>query len=351
MANLAAYPGHPLISVVMPVYNAERYVADAINSILAQTYPHFEFIIVDDGSTDGSTGIVREFAACDARIRPIFAEHGGAYRSRNTGIAAAQGELIAYMDADDVTLPDRFARQVEWMRETGVDICGSCAKSFGDQDQLWWFPESHVAICHELVFRNAMLHASVMLRADIARTHSYDETLLTMGDYEMWTRLAPLYRMGNMPRVLYKYRSHARQTHVVMQSVAVENMRKIRRRYLQSLFPQIAEADYTAVAHVAEKESFASLADLERAGTWLVRLAQTPDAYLRHWMAHHWRAACQQSAYLGLGCYHLYRQIAPQFGVAPDEKASKKLWFFCALRLKPGSQLKVLLKQIQKVNR
>ena len=351
MANLAAYPGHPLISVVMPVYNAERYVADAINSILAQTYPHFEFIIVDDGSTDGSTGIVREFAARDARIRPIFAEHGGAYRSRNTGIAAAQGELIAYMDADDVTLPDRFARQVEWMRETGVDICGSCAKSFGDQDQLWWFPESHVAICHELVFRNAMLHASVMLRADIARTHSYDETLLTMGDYEMWTRLAPLYRMGNMPNVLHKYRGHARQTHVVMYSIAIENMRKSRSRYLQALFPAMAEADYAAVAHVAEKASFASLADLERAGTWLVRLAQTPDAFLRRRMSDRWRAACQQSAYLGLGCYRLYREIAPQFGVATDEKACKKLRFFCALRLKRGSRLSRLLKHIRNVTR
>src|SRR3954454_7619470 len=67
----------PLISVVMPVYNAERYVADAINSILTQTYPHFEFIVVDDGSTDGSAAIVRDFAARDARIRPLFMAHGG----------------------------------------------------------------------------------------------------------------------------------------------------------------------------------------------------------------------------------------------------------------------------------
>src|SRR5262245_55079183 len=109
MATSLGVPAQPLISVVMPVYNAERYVADAIASILAQTYAQFEFIIVDDGSTDGSAAIVRAFAARDARVRPLFLTHYSIGRARNAGIALTQGGLIAHMDADDIALPERLA--------------------------------------------------------------------------------------------------------------------------------------------------------------------------------------------------------------------------------------------------
>src|SRR2546425_12663765 len=100
----------------MPVYNAERYVAEAITSILTQTYPRLEFIIVDDGSTDGSAALVCAFAARDSRIRPFFLAHGGQSRALHAGIATARGELIALMDNDDIALPERFAIQLAWMR-------------------------------------------------------------------------------------------------------------------------------------------------------------------------------------------------------------------------------------------
>jgi glycosyltransferase involved in cell wall biosynthesis len=166
-------PDQPLISVVMPVYNAERYVAQAITSILTQTYSHFEFIIVDDGSTDGSATIVRDFAARDARIRPFFPAHSGQARALNTGITTAQGELIAFMEHDDIALPERFAIQLDWMRRTGVVICGGCLKSFGDTDGFWWFPETHKAICHELLFGGNALHlGSALIQAEVAKVYA-----------------------------------------------------------------------------------------------------------------------------------------------------------------------------------
>jgi hypothetical protein len=131
---------------------------------------------------------------------------------------------------------------------------------------------------------------------------------------------------------------HAQQTHVLMQSVGIEVIRKIRRRHFHSLFPQAAEEDYAAIARVAEREAFADLADLERAGTWLVRFAQAPDNFQRQRMADRWQAVCQRSAHLGLGCYRTYQRIAPQFGFTPAKKKFG-LWLACAVRLGSGSRL------------
>jgi glycosyltransferase involved in cell wall biosynthesis len=335
-------PECPLISVIMPVYNAELYLADAVNSILAQTYANFEFIIVDDGSTDGSAELVRTFAERDNRIRPLFLEHGGLARALNVGIQSARGDWIARMDADDVSLPERLGVQLDWIHQTGVDVCGSCWKAFGEQAYIGWVPESHPAICHELVLGVALLHPTVMLRADIAREYPYDETLMTTSDTELWTRLAPRYRLGNAPRVLLKYRVHAQQNHVLLNAIMIAHRRNWRRRLLQLLFPEITEADCVSLDRVVEKEPFADLTDLGRAGTWLVRLAQTPEVALRQRMANRWRAACRRSTHLGWRCYHLYQRIAPEFGAtSPNNYPS--LWLACVLRLEPESKVTAAL--------
>src|SRR5262245_17472752 len=165
MTTTASTMDGPLISVVMTVYNAERYVANAIRSVLAQTYPHFELIIADDGSTDGSAAIVRDFASSDDRIHSLILSHGGTARARNAAVGVAGGALIAYMDADDIALPERFATQLTWMRRTGVEVCGSCVKRFGDENSLLWFPEGHAAIRHELVFRIGILLPTLLIHA------------------------------------------------------------------------------------------------------------------------------------------------------------------------------------------
>ena len=321
----------PLISVVMPVHNRARYVAEAVNSILAQTYPRFEFIIVDDGSTDGSSEIVRALAARDPRIRLLFLAPCSRGRARNAGIALARGEYIAHMDDDDIALPDRFAVQLDWMRRTGVNICGGCSQKFGDLKGPIWGPETHEAIRYELVFRCALIQPTVLMRADIAKKHPYNEQA-TFEDYEMWTRLAPLYRMGNMPRILLRERFHSQQTQQTSGGALSADLRKYRERYLRALLPHATPAERVIIARAAEKEPFTRLAELEEAGGWLARLAQTPDAFLRRRMADRWLEACRRSAPLGLACYRLYRRLVPQFGVATDHGVLK-LWLACFLRL------------------
>lgn len=345
MAASIGLPDQPFISVVMPVYNAERYVAEAIESILAQSYPHFEFIVVDDGSADRSPQTVRDYAARDARVRPLFLEHGGRSRAINAGIAQARGQLIARMDADDVALPQRFEVQVDHMRRTGVAVCGSWVRRFYKRTGHLWFPESHEAIRHELLFRCALLPPAVMLLATVATAHPYDE-LAQFEDYEMWTRLAPHYRMGNVPQVLLKYRAHERQSHVVEAAAFRNDRLRYGTRYFCELFPHAPAIDFGLLFLAAGEEPLRSLSQLRHVGKWLSRLAQLPDEVFRQRMALRWLAACQKSAGLGPGCYHVYRQMAPQFGV-PSIEHSHKLWLACTLRIGPGSRLYAWLRRLR----
>src|SRR5712692_4293853 len=114
----------PTVSVVIPVYNGERYLAEAISSVLDQTYKNFELIVVDDGSTDQSAAVVRSFT--DDRIRYLYQSNGGASKARNLGVAASRGTVIAFLDSDDVWLPHKLERQIDCLashKDVGAVYC------------------------------------------------------------------------------------------------------------------------------------------------------------------------------------------------------------------------------------
>lgn len=326
-----------MVSVVMPVYNAGAYLAEAISSILGQTYPDFEFIIVDDGSTDESSEIIRSFARREARIHPLFAEHGGRGKAANQAIAAASGDLIARMDADDVASPERLAAQLLWMEQNHLDICGSYAMGTERGRKLWWFPTQPEAIRRELLFSCALLQPTVLMRAEIAKAHPYDEAA-AFEDYELWTRLAPLYRIGNVPRILHRYRGHDRQSHRVESQTHLRDMLRYQRRYLPTLFPSATEADCQALAPLITGEAFPDLATLERAAQWLIRLSTGTDPVLSRKMARRWRAACRHSAPLGPDCARLYVKMRREFP-NPLSDSVLALRGLCLLRVSPSLPL------------
>ncbi len=255
----------PLISVVMPVYNVESFVGAAMESILHQTYPRFELIVVDDGSADYTWDIIETLAARDPRVRPIAAKHGGQAAALNAGIAAARGDYIALMDADDLALPERLAAQLDFLQRTGADICGACAQAFGADSKVLWFPESHAAICCELLFRCALLHPTVLMRADVPQANKY-LAIAVFQDYELWTRLASRYRLANCPRVLVRYRCHLQQNSRTQKARSQEDMGIYRRRYFFSLFPEASQGEFECFERLALQKSHPTLADLERAG-------------------------------------------------------------------------------------
>ena len=301
----------PLISVVMPVYNRDQYVADAIQSILTQTYHNLEFIIVDDGSTDDTPRIIREWAVRDACIHPLFLEHVGVARASNAGIQQAHGELCARMDSDDISLPTRFEVQIKWMREHGVEVCGCCMFNFGLANGPLWVPETHQAIRHELLFRLSMLFGTLILPVDILRDHPLDESV-QFDNYALCTQLAPHYRLGNVPQFLMKIRGHDQQAHIAHMKAFEINSANYRRRCFTDLFPNAAPEEWERHELIVHHAHFPSLLELERAGEWCARLAAPPEPLFQQRMALRWWGVCCASLGLGEVARRIFQKYLPQ---------------------------------------
>jgi glycosyltransferase involved in cell wall biosynthesis len=203
------------ISVVMPVYNGERYLGESIESILNQTYKDFEFIIINDGSTDRSLDILREFQKLDKRIKLVSRENKGVVYSLNEGVKMAQGEYIARMDADDVSDPGRLLKQLKYAQENELAVCGTWAESIDSQGNKIGnlvYPPNVNKIRLFTFLHNPFIHSSVIFRKDLfEKVGGYKTFFKHIEDYELWTRIVFKYKTGNVPEKLMKYRLHEEQ--------------------------------------------------------------------------------------------------------------------------------------------
>ena len=205
----------PRVSVVMPVYNGEKYLVEAIESILAQTFGDFELIIIDDASQDNTLEILHEYASRDERIRVIENQQNlGISASLNKGLAVSRGEYIARMDADDISLDKRLAVQVDFMdKNTVIGVCGTWVECIGNWSEVMKFPVTHEEIFARLLFENALAHPSVMMRATLfhKKSLSYNESVKYGQDYELWSRAVQVVRMANIDQILLRYRIHSQK--------------------------------------------------------------------------------------------------------------------------------------------
>lgn len=225
----------PLLTVIMPVYNAEKYVYEAIDSILKQTFADFEFLIFDDCSTDSSRDIILSFK--DPRIR-FFASplNTGYVKHLNDGLMQAKGQYIARMDADDVAAPDRFIEQLYYLNQhPQVGACGSWIEFIGSKKGVLEYPLEHRdIITHLLLFGNAIAHPAVMLRKSVLIDHclAYEAALEPAEDYELWNRMAAVSTLHNLPKVLLKYRVHEHNESVVKKAKQDQAVKIIRDRLI-----------------------------------------------------------------------------------------------------------------------
>ena len=199
---------NPLVSVIMPMFNAQVYLADAVESIINQTYKNWELLAIDDGSTDDSLAIMQKYATSDKRIIILKHEQNkGLPAARNTGIKNARGKYIMLMDADDISVSDRMEKQVAFMEKNiNVDVCGTFARTFGDgQEVVWEKPLNNKEIKLNLLVMCAFISASTMLRTASIRHHSllFDESWKIVEDYEFWCRAADRLTYHNLPEALY----------------------------------------------------------------------------------------------------------------------------------------------------
>lgn len=204
----------PRVSVVLPVYNGEPYLAEAIDCILGQTFADFELIIINDGSKDGSNGCVAGFS--DPRIRYFEQPNAGLAATLNRGIALAEGEYLARQDQDDIAHPERLAEQVAFMdKNPDCGMVGTWAEIFSETEsgqRFHYHPAENLELKLHLHFRNPFVHSSMMLRTDTVRRiggYTTDTTRQPPEDYELWSRMARAGKVANIPRVLVRYREVA----------------------------------------------------------------------------------------------------------------------------------------------
>jgi glycosyltransferase involved in cell wall biosynthesis len=204
----------PQVSVLMPARNTERYIREAVESILAQTFRDFELLIVDDGSTDSTRDILRELAARDRRIVLQEREHGGYVSALNDMLQRARGDLIARMDADDIAHPGRFRQQVEFLSEHPEVVCVGSAFDIIDElgDRLTRLtPPATDAEIQPLLLRGhtAICHPSAMMRAIAVRiVGGYEEAVTSVEDLDLFLKLGEFGKLANIPRALVRYRVH-----------------------------------------------------------------------------------------------------------------------------------------------
>lgn len=209
-------PFHPLITIITPAYNAAATIAETIRSVQAQTYPHWEWIIVDDGSTDSTCAIIQQFN--DPRIHLLSTVHTGLPgKGRNTALAQARGNYIAFIDADDLWIPDKLSLQIDYLTTLpSVGLVFSTYYEWNSDDpkpgrlvpNIRGLPNPGMLL-RELCTRFFIGTSSVVVRRSLLDTWGgFDETLDVAEDYELWLRLAPHTLYGFIDRPLMCHRLH-----------------------------------------------------------------------------------------------------------------------------------------------
>ena len=204
----------PRVTVLMPVKDAEPYLAEAVDSILAQTFRDFRLLAIDDGSTDGSAATLERYARDDQRVQVVRNERNeGLARTLAKGVELAQTELVARMDPDDVAVPERLERQVRYLADhPEVDVLGTWATDIDEKGNALRprrAPLDHGAIVSALIFANPMIHPTVMFRRVVVlRAGSYDTSVRVAEDYNLWFRcVAAGARFANLGESLLWYRA------------------------------------------------------------------------------------------------------------------------------------------------
>jgi glycosyltransferase involved in cell wall biosynthesis len=207
-ARKTASSKDPLVSIVMPVYNAQEFLNIAIDSILNQTYKHFELILIDDGSTDNSASIIRNYD--DKRIKYHHQKNQGLVKTLIKGFGLAEGEFVARMDADDISYPERLERQVAYLKKhPKTALLGTCYDLI-DLDGRIIDRSYHLTepddIYGEFLVRNPFGHGTAMMRRTYYEAVGGYDPDEPIEDYELWWRIAKNYPVANLPEFLYGWR-------------------------------------------------------------------------------------------------------------------------------------------------
>jgi len=275
--NTKRYNSH-VVSVVMPVYNGEAYLAEAIDSVLAQDFQDFSLIIVDDASTDRSLELIQSYQ--DERIKIICNETNlGASMTVAKGIQASQGRYIIRMDQDDICLPNRFSKQVNFMDDhPDVAACGSAVNVFNQNlDYTVTYPLDHDTIKCHLLFECCLSNPSTIRRRNGLMNTGIDQRSLYRNaeDYALWVSLAKLSKLANLPDVLLRYRVHDKQLSVTHRMQQLESTLKIQYEQIRALRIQPTKQELRLHSYLWMGKSEKSMDFIDSVDAWLLKLQTT----------------------------------------------------------------------------
>jgi glycosyltransferase involved in cell wall biosynthesis len=227
------------LTVLMPVFNVEAYVVEAINSVLSQTYSDFDLLIIDDCSTDNTEKAVK--TVCDNRIRYIRNESNlGLAENLNKGISLIDTELIARMDGDDISDPALFEKQIAVLDQNPeIGICSTCFRFFGTKNYSVKFPEFHDDVLAEMLFGNAVIVPMFRSRIFKQNNIKYSTTAFPAEDYMVWAECVRYTKIYNLQQELFFYRTHATQISTEKRLLQIDKTNNVRLYMLGFLNPDI----------------------------------------------------------------------------------------------------------------
>lgn len=247
----------PLVTVLMPVYNGEKYLREAIESILSQTFKDFELLIINDGSSDSSEEIILSYK--DSRIEYVKNEQNiRLIATLNKGLELAKGKYIARMDADDISIVSRLDKQVRFLEENPtIGLLGSAFEVIGIGSK-----KSYPIVDHEirfsLLFLNTFLHSSVIFRKELCVTNNlfFDNKYIHAEDYKLWTELMFKTNVYNLDEALVKYRVHDNQISQIHSKEQIEITQKIQKEYLETAGFELTTQEFEMIQNSRNLNTF-----------------------------------------------------------------------------------------------
>ncbi len=292
----------PKVSILLPVYNAEKYLSDCLKSLLNQTFHDFEIIAINDASTDASLSILYKYSEIDSRIN-IHSNKSNLKLAAtlNRGIQLSSSPLIARMDADDIALPNRLEYQYNFMLSNPkVAICGTNIKVLGT-NQIWKMPISNSSIRASLVFNSPILHPTVIYRKHIICKYSgYNENIIYAQDYELWHRLSKdskiVFANIDIPLIYYRLTdSDKPSSYKEIQKKTADTIRKEQIKML-GIIPDTKQL--TLHSQISLHQNISTLPQLFAAYRWLRLLVSSSNSSqtLKNLCWQYWKEICRSSS-------------------------------------------------------
>jgi glycosyltransferase involved in cell wall biosynthesis len=344
----------PMVSVIMSVFNGEKYLSECIESILSQTHKNIEFLITNDCSTDNTDAIIQSYGLKDQRIKIIQNEKNiGLTKSLNNMLDTAVGEYIARMDADDISLPRRFEKQVQFMRTNpDIGVCGVNSIKVGESSRKGSRRSvfNHEEIKAVSLFSNAMQHPSTMIRGDLFsdKKFRYNEEFHIIQDYELWQRLIKVTKFHVLKDICFKYRSL--ESSVTSSSAKKKNYRE---KYLLQIY-KYALSDFGLEASADELTTHYNITsnyindtyeNIDKVYAWLSKMKETnyknnyfePKIFNRV-ISSYWLYFCTRSTSLGPGTFLKYVSSDLMYLGFGNFKSTLKLFAKSSIKYRASSE-------------